>query len=137
MEYKFNGKILNIPDEELDKMVEKLDISLYDAIQVWLEDNDYIMCEETKELEEKAKANKITATIHQAKADTPKERKKVERKADQVKDTLIERLQDFLKIMNFENVVITKVGKMVEFDFENEHYKLDLIRQRKPKDKAW
>lgn len=136
MEYKFNGKILNIPDEELDKMVEKLDISLYDAIQVWLEDNDYIMCEETKELEEKAKVNKITATIHQAKADTPKERKKVERKADQVKDTLIERLQDFLKIMNFESVVITKVGKMVEFDFENEHYKLDLIRQRKPKDKA-
>lgn len=136
MKYKFENKVVDIPDEELDKLVDKLNISLAEAIDIWLEDNDYIMCEETKELEKKAKENKITATIHQAKASVSKERKKVERKADQVKDTLIERLQDFLKIMNFENVVITKVGKMVEFDFENEHYKLDLIRQRKPKDKA-
>lgn len=136
MKYNFQNKVIEIPDEELDKLVDKLEISLYEAIDIWLEDNDYTMSEETKELEEKAKKNKITATIHQAKASDKKEKKKVERKADQVKDSLIERLQDFLKIMNFENVVITKVGKMVEFDFENEHYKLDLIRQRKPKDKA-
>lgn len=136
MKYKFENKMVDIPDEELDKLVDKLDISLAEAIEIWLEDNDYIMCEETKELEKKAKENKITATIHQAKASVSKERKKVERKPDEVKDSLVERLQDFLKIMNFENVVITKVGKMVEFDIGDDHYKLDLIRQRKPKGKA-
>ena len=136
MKYKFENKVVDIPDEELDKLVDKLDISLAEAIDIWLEDNDYIMCEETKELEKKAKENKITATIHQAKASVSKERKKVERKPDEVKDGLVERLQDFLKIMNFENVVITKVGKMVEFDIGDDHYKLDLIRQRKPKGKA-
>lgn len=136
MKYKFENKVVDIPDEELDKLVDKLDISLAEAIDIWLEDNDYTMCEETKELEKKAKENKITATIHQAKASVSKERKKVERKPDEVKDSLVERLQDFLKIMNFENVVITKVGKMVEFDIGDDHYKLDLIRQRKPKGKA-
>ena len=136
MNYKFENKVLNIPDEELDKLVDKLEISLAEAIDIWLEDNDYKISAETQELEKKAKENKITATIHQAKASVQKERKKVERKADQVKDTLIERLKDFLESENFVNVTITKVGKMVEFDFENEHYKLDLIRQRKPKDKA-
>ena len=136
MKYKFENKEINIPDEELDKLVDKLDISLYDAIDIWLEDNDYKMSEETKELEEKAKANKITATIHQAKSVEKKEKKKVERKADQVKDNLIERLRDYLESIGFVNVVITKIGKIVEFDFEDDHYKLDLIRQRKPKGKA-
>ena len=35
----------------------------------------------------------------------------------------------------FENVSITKVGKLVEFDCGGEHFKLDLIRQRPPKKK--
>lgn len=136
MKYKLNGKEINIPDEELDKLVDTLEISLYEAIDVWLSDNDYRVNETVKELEKKAKENHITATIHQAKATEKKERKKVERKVDNVKDNLIERLKDYLESINFDNVVISKVGKMIEFDFENEHYKLDLIRQRKPKDKA-
>ena len=133
MKYKYENKEYDIPDTLIDKYVDTLGISISEAIDIWLEDNDIKVSEETLELEKKAKENGVR---HQAKSNTPREKKKVERKADQVKDTLIERLQDFLKIMNFENVVITKVGKMVEFDFENEHYKLDLIRQRKPKDKA-
>lgn len=135
MKYKFENKVLDIPDKELDKMVDTLDISLYEAIQVWLEDNDYIMCEETKELEKKAKENKITATIHQAKANVSKERKKVERKPDEVKDSLVEDLAKFLEDYA-TNISITKIGKLVEFDIGDDHYKLDLIRQRKPKGKA-
>ena len=135
MKYKFENKEINIPDEELDKLVDKLDISLYDAIDIWLEDNDYKMSEETKELEEKAKANKITATIHQAKSVEKKEKKKVERKPDQVKDSLVESLAEILKEYA-TNIQIVKVGKLIEFDIGDDHYKLDLIRQRKPKDKA-
>jgi hypothetical protein len=135
MKYKFENKMVDIPDKELDKLVDTLDISLYEAIQVWLEDNDYIMCEETKELEKKAKENKITATIHQAKASVTKERKKVERKPDEVKDGLVEDLAQFLEDYA-TNISITKIGKLVEFDIGDDHYKLDLIRQRKPKGKA-
>ena len=136
MKYTYNGKSINIPDEELDKLVDTLEISLYEAIDIWLSDNDIKVNETVKELEKKAKENRITATIHQAKSSEKRERKKVERKADQVKDNLIEKLKDYLESIGFANVNITKIGKMIEFDFEEEHYKLDLIRQRKPKDKA-
>ena len=136
MKYTYNGKSINIPDNELDKLVDTLEISLFEAIDIWLTDNDFKVNETVKELEKKAKDNRITATIHQAKSSEKKERKKVERKADQVKDNLIERLKEYLESIGFANVNITKIGKMIEFDFEEEHYKLDLIRQRKPKDKA-
>ena len=51
---------------------------------IWLEDNDIKVSEETLELEKKAKANGVR---HQAKSSTPREKKKVERKPDQVKDS--------------------------------------------------
>ena len=34
------------------------------------------------------------------------------------------------------NIQIVKVGKLIEFDIGNEHFKLDLIRQRPPKAKG-
>ena len=77
MKYDFNGKILNIPEAELDKSVKCLGISREEAIQLWLDDNDYTINETVEELSEKAKKNRITGTIHQAKADNSqkKERK--------------------------------------------------------------
>lgn len=128
-----NGKKVRIPKEELERnmkipMVKTED----DAIWIWLEDNGYIDNEEQNELDQKAKENRITATIHEARAE-PKARKKVERKADEIKDNLIEQLAEYLGTIGFENVAITKIGKLVEFDLKGEHYKLDLIRQRKPK----
>jgi hypothetical protein len=47
----------------------------------------------------------------------------------------VENLKAFLIQQGFENVSITKVGKLVEFDCGGEHFKLDLIRQRPPKKK--
>ena len=134
MDYNFEGKKLDIPDEELDKLVDSLDISLAEAIDIWLEDNDYQMCKETKELEEKAKANKITATIHQAKSDKPKAKKVVERKPDETKESIIKALADLLETMA-ENVKIVNIGKLITFELKDDTYKLDLVRQRKPKNK--
>ena len=130
------GVIVKIPMDELERLM-KLDgiKTIEDACWIWCEDNGKIINEEQEELDKKAKDNRITATIHQARAETTKERKKPERKPDQVKDSLVESLKDFLIEQGFENVTITKVGKLVEFDCGNEHFKLDLIRQRPPKKK--
>ena len=130
------GVIVKIPMDELERLM-KLDgiKTIEDACWIWCEDNGKIINEEQEELDKKAKDNRITATIHQARAETTKERKKPERKPDQVKDGLVESLKDFLIEQGFENVTITKVGKLVEFDCGNEHFKLDLIRQRPPKKK--
>ena len=57
MIYNFNGKNLTIPDNELEKLEKKLDIPRNEAIQCWLDDNDYTINEEVEELTEKAKKN--------------------------------------------------------------------------------
>lgn len=127
---------VNIPREEIERMMKGLGVSEDDACWIWCEDNGKIDNEEQNELDKKAKESRITATIHQARAETTKERKKVERKPDQVKDELVENLKAFLIEQCFmENVTITKVGKLIEFDCGGEHFKLDLIRQRPPKKK--
>ena len=135
VEYELNdNEIVKIPQADIDRLMKLPDIkTIDDACWVWCEDNGKIINEEQEELDRKAKANRITATIHQAKAETQKERKKVERKADQTKDSLVERLADYLKSINIANVQIVKIGKLIEFDIGNEHFKLDLIRQRKQK----
>ena len=136
IEYELDeGQIVKIPREELARYM-KLDgvKTEEDACWIWCEDNGKIINEEQEELTKKAKENRITATIHQARAETTKERKKVERKPDQIKDSLVEQLAEYLKEY-VDNVAITKVGKMIEFDIKDEHFKLDLIRQRKPKAK--
>ena len=137
IEYELDEKqIVKIPREEIERMVKGLGITEDDACWIWCEDNGKIINEEQEELDKKAKASRITATIHQARAETTKERKKVERKPDQVKDELVENLKAFLIEQCFmENVSITKVGKLIEFDCGGEHFKLDLIRQRPPKKK--
>jgi hypothetical protein len=128
-----SGKKVRIPKEEIERNMKLPNVKTEeDAIWIWLEDEGIIDNEEQNALDQKAKENRITATIHQARAE-PKARKKVERKADEIKDNLIEQLADYLKTIGLENVAITKIGKLVEFDLKGEHYKIDLIRQRKPK----
>ena len=137
IEYELEeNQIIKIPREEIERIMKGLGITEDDACWIWCEDNGKIDNDEQNELDKKAKDNRITATIHQARAETTKERKKVERKPDQVKDELVENLKAFLIEQCFmENVSITKVGKLVEFDCGGEHFKLDLIRQRPPKKK--
>ena len=137
IEYELDENVIvKIPREEIERTMKGLGCSEDDACWIWCEDNGKIDNDEQNELDKKAKESRITATIHQARAETTKERKKVERKPDQVKDELVENLKAFLIEQCFmENVTITKVGKLVEFDCGGEHFKLDLIRQRPPKKK--
>ena len=137
IEYELDENVVvKIPREEIERTMKGLGCSEDDACWIWCEDNGKIDNDEQNELDKKAKERRITATIHQARAETTKERKKVERKPDQVKDELVENLKAFLIEQCFmENVSITKVGKLIEFDCGGEHFKLDLIRQRPPKKK--
>lgn len=127
-----NGKTKRIPQADLDRIIKGLKVDQETAIEIWLEDEGILINEEQNELDKKAKENRITATIHQAKADNTKPRKKVERKPDETKESLISKLAETLETLA-DNVKITNIGKIIEFDLKGEHYKLDLIRQRKPK----
>ena len=126
------GKQVDIPDDELDRFVDQLDISLAEAIDLWLTDNDLEVNEEQEELDKKAKDSRITATIHEAKADVPKKERKVVRKEDSTKESIIKALAEKLEELATD-VKIENVGKLITFKLGEDTFKLDLIRQRKPK----
>lgn len=98
MKYELdNGRIVNIPDKDLEKLQKSLNISLDEAIYTWLVDEDYVKDETVEELSEKAKKNRITATIHQAKSDNSqkKERKPREKKENPLKKQIIAGIHDY------------------------------------------
>jgi hypothetical protein len=126
-----NGKYVNIPEDEIECNM-KLVNSREEAIQIWLEDNEYIVNEEQEILCQKAKDNRITATIHDAKdVDTPKKREVV-RKENPTKEMIISKVADLLKELA-DDVVIENAAKIVTFNLDGNSYKLDLIQRRAKK----
>ena len=138
VEYEYDeGKVAKVPKSEIARYMATHEECKTedDACWLWCEDNDLIYDEEVERLTEKAKKERITATIHQAKSSEQPTKRKVERKPDETKESLISTLAETLETI-VDNVKVVNIGKLIEFDLKGEHYKLDLIRQRKPKDKG-
>ena len=137
MKYEYNGKTLNIPDDFIQNAMKNLSIDEDEAIQLWLEDNDYEVNEEQMALDAKAKANVKVANIVKARAAEPA-KKKTQRervkKDDPTKEGVITALAKALpELANAENVTIVNAGKLITFTIGEDTYKLDLVRQRKAK----
>ena len=133
MKYEFNGKMLNIPDEEINKAMKNLDLSQEEAIEMWLEDEGYIDNPEQLELCKIAKENKITATIHKASGEREKKATKPRTvKISDEKQGLFKEILENLK-ENHENVEILKENKLIQVKIGEKVFKIDLIEQRKPK----
>ena len=90
-----NGKVVNIPDNEIEYNVKTLELSKEEAIDLWLEDNDYQVNEELEELDSKAKKVKID---HQASAIDKTEKKDRKPRTVKVSDT---KQAVFVNIHNF------------------------------------
>jgi len=129
MNYNLNGKTIRIPDAEISKSMKLLKISQNEAVQMWLEDEGYLENEVVEELTAKAKENKIN---HEARTDKPRKSVKRERKPDEEKENLIKILAECLESHGFETKIANK-SKLIEFNIGENHYKLDLIKQRQPK----
>ena len=129
MVYNHLGKLIQIPDAEILKNQKTFGISKDEAIQLYLEDEGLLENEVVEELTAKAKANKVS---REAKAEKPRKTVKRERKPDEEKENLIEILANCLKNAGFE-AEITNKSKIIEFNVGENHYKLDLIKQRPPK----
>lgn len=130
MTYKLNGKSYNIPNEYIEMNMSVLGITQMEAIQMYLEDEGILDNEEQNVLDSKAKKVKVKK---EAKADKPKmPRKPREPKADPDKEYIITQLSNFLTTLGIESEITNK-AKIVEFNYNNNHYKLDLVRQRAKK----
>ena len=131
MRMTINGKNINIPEAEIESNMKLVD-TREEAIQIWLEDNGYAVNEEQEALCRKAKDNRITATIHDAKdIDTPKKRE-VTRKENPTKEMIISEVAALLNGLA-ENVTIENAAKIITFTLDGNSYKLDLIQRRAKK----
>lgn len=126
----------NISDTEIDKLMNKLDISLEDACETILCDMGVEEDETVEELTAKAQKNRVTSTIHQAKGEK-KERKPREKKENPLKKEIIQAI--FAGIAENINVdgeiLITNDEKYIDFNVNGREFTVNLVEHRKKKDK--
>ena len=129
-----NGKAVNIPDAEIRANMEVLEISQEEAVQMWLEDNEYEVNEEQTALNEKASKVKINLDVRSNEpGKTTKER--IVKVSDE-KKTLFESILtniDRCEGVERENVTVLKENKLIEVRIGDKIFKIDLIEQRKKK----
>ena len=132
MEIKVNNKVVKIPQKEIDNLMKTLELTEQEAIETWLDDNDYTTNEQVEELTKKAKANgttKIGARVNV-------ENKKVdrERKANPTKALIIDQLwQKLAEIEHISNLKVENKEKLITFSLNGNDYKLDLVQKRAKK----
>lgn len=134
MKYQLsNGKSVNIPDKEIENSMKALELTKEEAIQMWLEDNDYEVNEEQVALDEKAKKVKIQ---HGASAvDKTEKKEKKERKivASDEKQALFGEIYLHLREIFGDNVEIVKENKLLTVTQGKKVFKIDIIEQRPKK----
>lgn len=127
MLYNFNGMSVSIPDAEIDNLVDSLDLTMEEAIDLYLTDHNYKKNKEQEELNEKAKDIKA-ANIVQAGHDKPKEKVARTKKIDENKRELFNSI--ISQLADIEDFEIVTADKLVKFKYKGEEYKLDLIKTR-------
>lgn len=128
-----NGKKYFMEVAKVDNLQKQLKISEFEAIEMWLEDNGYLVNEEQNTLDMKAKGNKVklATSAEKLKAKTQKERIV---KSNPDKEYIVGVVAEFLEeIVGKDNVNIENKAKLITFNYKGEDYKLDLVQKRKSK----
>ena len=129
MKYNFNGKEINIPNNDIKKLMSSLDITKAEAIDTWLDDHDYIDNAEAEAMTEKAKQNR-----RYEKSDAPRKKSTRERKVDAEKGGLLSAIKTAVEAFGG---VVHNVKNEAEFSFtfNGNSYTVKLVKHRPPKDK--
>ena len=128
-----NGKKYFMEVAKVDSLQKQLKISEFEAIEMWLEDNGYLVNEEQNTLDMKAKGNKVklATSAEKPKAKTQKERVV---KSNPDKEYIVGVIAEFLEeIVGKDNINIENKAKLITFNYKGEDYKLDLVQKRKSK----
>ena len=123
-----NGKKYFMEVAKVDNLQKQLKISEFEAIEMWLEDNGYLVNEEQNALDMKAKGNKVklATSTEKPKAKTQKEQPE--------KEFLITNFYELLwALPGVDNIVCENKAKLITFDYKGASYKLDLVQKRKSK----
>lgn len=128
MKYNLNGKQIAIPDSEITGFEKKYGLSTEEAIQLWLEDNDYLENEVVNELVEKSKGQR-----HYEKSEKARKSATRERKVDEEKKALLNLMVDAINSKYW----VEAIKNEAEFSFKvgENSYTVKLVKHRPPKDK--
>ena len=129
-----SGRVVNIPDAELENSMKRLEISKEEAIEMWLCDNDFEDNEELEELDTKAKKVKV---VHGASDNKRKksEKPRTVKVSDEKKNLFGCILQnlDRCEDVERENIQILKENKLISVKIGEKTFKIDIIECRPPK----
>ena len=132
MEIKVNNKVVKIPQKEIDNLMKTLELTEQEAIETWLDDNDYTTNEQVEELNKKAKVNGTTKICARVNVENKKVER--ERKANPTKALIIDQLwQKLAEIEHISNLKIENKEKLITFSLNGNDYKLDLVQKRAKK----
>lgn len=134
MKYQLsNGKTINIPDKEIENSMRALELTREEAIQMWLEDNDYEVNEEQEELDSKAKKVKIQHGASAIDKSEQKEKKPRVVKISDEKQALFSEILSNLEDVYPNSVEIVKENKLLTVKIGAKTFKIDIIEQRPKK----
>ena len=129
-----NGKKYFMKVAEVDNLQKQLKISEFEAIEMWLEDNGYLVNEEQEALCKQAKVNG-SAKGKGARTETPVKKTPKERtqKENPTKELIISTIANALQNLDISNLNIENKAKLITFTLGNEDFKVDLTQKRKAK----
>ena len=134
MRYNHNGRLINIPDKEIQNFMVTLDLTEQEAIEMYLDDNGYTTNEVVEELTKKAKTNKTDKIVVQSKVEKTKTERKP--KENPLKQAIIANIYSFLtKNPTLLGVKIENPTKTIDFYVEGKHFSLNLVEHRPKKEK--
>ena len=124
---KYNG--FEVPDKEVDKLVDTLEISIADACELWLADNGKIVNEE----QEKANKQAETAPRRYEQGTAPRKKVKKERKVDKDKAEILRLIQKAFD--DHPDIVIMgqKTETELYLEYDDVKYTVKLTKHRPKK----
>ena len=127
-------KNYEIPNKEIDSLMDKLDISLEEACELYLSDHELVENETVEELTKKAQKNRVTNTIHSAKGEK-KDRKPREKKENPLKKQIIKEIFYGLarNLLDSDCIVVRNDEKYIDFTIDNRDFTVNLVEHRKKK----
>lgn len=127
-----NGKVVNIPDTEIEQAKKALDLSTKEAVEMWLDDNGYTDNDEQEELDKKAKEVKVNF-VDAREIKEKKDRKPITKKVSDEKKELFQEILEKLIEIYGENVTILNENKLIQVKIDEKTFKIDVIEQRNKK----
>ena len=129
MKYCYKNKNYDVPDAEIDKLVNTLKISIIEAAELWLSDNGLENNEEQEELDKMAR----NAPRRYEQGANPRKKTEKVRKVDENKAEILNLIQKSLE--NHPDIVITgqKTETELYFEYDNAKYTVKLTKHRPKK----